>query len=127
MKDILLLSCSVACLFVFCFSLWQTVSWNNGDGRIGLLACLFYDSFTKGGFCFLVLFHLFLYIHFFLSFRDPGGRCFMDSNGRHSSGMGTDVGRWKTAKGKVSSCSRRHVKLLFVWITSLQTLKRQIN
>ncbi|OXB62006.1 hypothetical protein ASZ78_006713 [Callipepla squamata] len=37
---------------------------------------------------------------FFYSFRDPGRRRFMDSNGRHSSGVGTDVGRWKTSKRK---------------------------
>lgn len=52
-------------LFVFCFSLWQTVSQSSGDGRIGLLAYLFYEAFTKGGFWFLVLFHLFLYTLFF--------------------------------------------------------------
>lgn len=45
----------------------------------------------------------------------------MDSDGRHASDMGTDVGRWKTAKGKVSGFNTRHVKLLFVWINSLQT------
>ncbi|KAK2530639.1 Nhlrc2 [Columba guinea] len=48
----------------------------------------------------------YLHIHdcllndFLFCFRDPGRRCFMDSNGRHSSGMGPDAGRWKTTKGK---------------------------
>lgn len=50
----------------------------------------------------------------------------MDSNGRHSPDMGTDVGRGKITKGKVSNYTKINVKLLLVLINSFQIPKREI-